>query len=90
MAFDGAGAVRDGEPGGDRGPVFAQSLSEPAQLADRAGLGLAGPGFQALAVAVSQHVGELADQAAGGSQFLAAGGDLCERGPVVIGQLARG
>jgi len=41
-------------------------------------------------VAVAQHVGELADQAAGDGQFPAAGGDLRERGPVVIGQLARG
>ena len=88
VAFDGAGTVGDGEPGGDGGPVLAQSLGEAAQLADRAGLGLGGPGFEVLAVAVAQHVRELADQAAGGFEFLAAGGDLRERGPVVIGELA--
>src|SRR5579863_248500 len=62
MAFDGAGAVGDGEPGGDRGPVRAESLAEPAQLADRAGLGPAGPGFEVLAAAVAEHVGELRRQ----------------------------
>jgi hypothetical protein len=33
-----------------------------------------------LAVAVAQQICELADQVAGGRQFLAAGGDLRERG----------
>ncbi len=33
---------------------------------------LDGPGFQALTVAVAEHVGELADQVAGGGEFLAA------------------
>jgi hypothetical protein len=45
VAFDGAGPVGDGEPGGYGGPV----LAEPTQLADRTGLGLAGPGFQVVA-----------------------------------------
>ena len=49
----GAGAVGAGEPSGDRGPVLAESLAEPAQLADRAGLGPAGPGFEVLAAAVT-------------------------------------
>jgi hypothetical protein len=39
-------------------------------------------------VAVAQHLCELADQAAGGAEFFAAGGDLRERGPVVIGEFA--
>jgi hypothetical protein len=30
VAFDGAGAVGDGEPGGDGGPVFAESFAEAA------------------------------------------------------------
>jgi hypothetical protein len=49
MAFGGAGAVGDGEPGDDGGPVPAESAGEAAQLADRAGLGLAGPRFEVLA-----------------------------------------
>src|ERR1700731_4877915 len=65
VAFDGAGAVGDGEPGGDGGPVAAESSGEAAQLADRVVLGLAGPGFEALAAAVAEHVRELADQGAG-------------------------
>jgi hypothetical protein len=65
VAFDGAGAVGGGEPGGDGGPVAAESSGEAAQLADRAVLGLAGPGFQALAATVAEHVGELADQGDG-------------------------
>ena len=32
--------------------------------------------------------GELADQVTGGGEFLAAGGDLRERGAVVVGELA--
>jgi len=28
VAFDGAGTVGDGEPGGDGGPVFAESFGE--------------------------------------------------------------
>jgi hypothetical protein len=81
VAFDGAGAVGHGEPGGDGGPVFAESLGESAQLADRAGLGLGGPGgrstlkwiwvdtaspgWQVFAVLVAEHVGEVADQGLG-------------------------
>ena len=65
VAFDGAGAVGDGEPGGDGAPVPAESLAETAQFADRAGLGLAGLGGQVLAAAVAEHVRELADQGAG-------------------------
>src|SRR6185437_7492648 len=88
VAFDGAGAVGDGEPGGDGGPVLAESLAEAAQLADGAGLGLAGPGFQALAAAVAEHVRELADQVTGSCEFLAAAGDLRERGAVAVGEIA--
>ncbi len=88
VAFDGAGAVGDGEPGGDGGPVLAESFGEAAQLADRAGLGLAGPGFQVLAAAVAEHVREVADQVAGRFELRAAGGDLRERGAVVVGEVA--
>ena len=49
VAFDGAGAIGDGEPGGDGGLVFAESFAETAQLANRAGLRLAGLGFEVLA-----------------------------------------
>lgn len=73
VAFDGTGALGDGEPGGDGGPVLAEALAETAQLADRAGLSLAGPRFQALAAAVAEHVGELADQIAGRFELFAAG-----------------
>jgi hypothetical protein len=38
VAFDGAGAVGDGEPGGDGGPVLAESLAEAAWLTNLAGL----------------------------------------------------
>jgi hypothetical protein len=88
VAFDGVGAVRDGEPSADGGPVVAEAFAEPAQPADWAGLSLAGPGFQLLAVAVAEHVREAADQVTGRFEFLAAGGDLRERGPVVLGEVA--
>jgi hypothetical protein len=88
VAFDGAGAVGDGEPGADGGPVLAESFGEAAQLADRAGLGLAGPGFQVLAAAVAEHVRELADQGAGRLELGAAGGDQCERGAVILSKIA--
>jgi hypothetical protein len=87
VAFDGAGAVGDGEPGGDGGPVFAESFGEAAQLADRAGLGLAGPGVQALAAAVAEHVREVADQGPGHFELLTSAGDLRERGAVVLGEV---
>jgi hypothetical protein len=85
---EGAG-VGDGEPGGDGGPVFAGPLAKPRSSFDRAGLGLAGPGFQSFAAAVAEHVCELADQITGGVEFGAAGGDLRERGTVVAGHLTR-
>jgi hypothetical protein len=90
VAFDGAGAVGDGESGGDGGPVAAQSPGEAAQFADRAGLGLGGPGFQVLAVAVAEHLGGRADQVPGGCEFLAAAGDPGERGTVTAGEAACG
>jgi hypothetical protein len=88
VAFDGTGALGDGEPGGDGGPVLAEASAETAQLADRAGLSVAGPCFQALAAAVAEHVGELADQIAGRFELFAAGGDLREVGTVVVGEVA--
>ncbi len=88
VAFDGARAVGDGEPGGDGGPVAAESFGEAAQFADRAVLGLAGPGFEALAAAVTEHVRELADQVPGRFELGAAAGDLRERGAVVLGEVA--
>jgi hypothetical protein len=80
VAFDGAGTVGQGEPGGDRGPVLAESFGESAQLTDRAGLGLGGPGRQVFAVPVAEHLGELSDQGLGGRQFGAACGDLRQFG----------
>jgi hypothetical protein len=62
VAFDGSGALGQGEPGGDGGPVFAESFGESAQFADRAGLGLGGLGAQVFAVAMAEHIGEVADQ----------------------------
>ena len=88
VAFDGTGALGDGEPGGDGGPVLAEASAETAQLADRAGLSVAGPCFQTLAAAVAEHVGELADQIAGRFELFAAGGDLREVGTVVVGEVA--
>jgi hypothetical protein len=41
-----------------------------------------------LAVLVAEHVRELADQVTGGREFFAAGGDLGERGAVIVGELA--
>jgi uncharacterized membrane protein YhiD involved in acid resistance len=38
---------------------------------------------------VAEHIRELADQVTGGVKFLAAGGDLRERGSVAAGELAR-
>ena len=72
VAFDGAGAVGHGEPGGHGSPVLAESFGKAVQLAHTTAFGLDGPGFQALTVAVAEHVGELADQVAGGGEFLAA------------------
>jgi hypothetical protein len=37
---------------------------------------------------VAEHVGELADQVAGGEQLWAAGGDAGERGAVIVGEFA--
>ena len=39
-------------------------------------------------MAVTEHVGELPDQGTGGFEFLAVGGDLRERGTVVVGEVA--
>jgi hypothetical protein len=73
-------------------PELGQSLQSPlaktAQLADLAGLGLAGPGFQVLgAAAAAEHVSEAADQVANGFQFRAAAGDLCQCGAAVVGEV---
>jgi hypothetical protein len=69
----------------------AQSLRRPfaeaAQFADRAGLSLAGPGFQAFAAAVAEHVREATDQVTGSFELGTAGGDLRERGAVCVGEV---
>jgi hypothetical protein len=89
VAFDGAGAVGQGEAGGDGGPVFAQSGGEGLQLADGAGFGLVCPGGGLAAGAVAEHVGELADQGADGGELVAAAGDPGQGGTVVAGEAAR-
>lgn len=58
LAFDGAGAVGQGEPCSEGGPVLAQAGGEAAQIADGAALGLAGPGAQVVSGSVAEHVSE--------------------------------
>jgi hypothetical protein len=88
VAFDGPGAVRQREAGGDGGPVFAQAGDEAAQFADGAGSGLIGPRGELAAGAVHEHIGEVTDQGAGGAEFRAAAGDGAQGGPVVVGEVA--
>ena len=72
----------------------AQSLLSPLAMlrsfAERAVLGLGGPGFEVFAVLVAEHVGELADQVPSGGELLAAGGDLGECGAVADELAGRG
>jgi hypothetical protein len=83
VAIDSAWAVGDGEPGGDGGPVFADSFAETAQLADRIGPSLAGAGFEVIAAA-AEPVREVADRGTGRLKLLSAGRDLLERGTIVF------
>jgi hypothetical protein len=89
VAFDSAGTVGQSEPGGDRGPVFAESGGEGLQLADVAGFGVVCPAGELAAGAVAEHVGELADHGADGGELVAAASDPGQGAAVFVRQAAR-
>jgi hypothetical protein len=88
VAFDGAGAVGDGKPGGDGGPVPAKFLAEAAQLS------LTGLPSARLAQfpGARRGGGRACPRSRGPGQgwlnLGAAGGDLRERGAVAVREIA--
>jgi hypothetical protein len=88
VALDGARAPGQGEASGDGGPVLAQAGGEAAEFRDVAGFSLVGPAGELVALAVGEHVGELADERARGGELGAAGGDGVQGGAVLGGELA--
>ena len=83
VAFHGAGAVGQGEPGGDGLLVAADAVGEGVQLGLVVGLDPGEPVFECeQALAAGHHLGETADVAGQGVQVRAAGRDGGEPGLV--------
>lgn len=75
VAFDGAGAQRECESGGDSGEVLAEPVGEGADLFDLGFIGLGKPVSQSVPVAAAQDGGETAGQTAGLGDLRAASAD---------------
>lgn len=87
VAFDGAGAVGEGESVADRVMIGLQTPDEPVQLRQVIRLDRSHPGVEIVAAEVGEHLRKGGNVGGGGFEMPAAGVDLFEPDLLRIGQV---